>query len=514
MKRNSNKNNKSNRGKHSEAKGKNAPILDDKILYQMTIEDLTDDGDGVGRIEGITVFVHNALPGDEILTKLIKVKKNYAIGIIHQMLQKSPNRINEPCPYARQCGGCQLQAYDYKAQTAFKSNYLLETLARIGDVKDFTYDGFVNMEAPTHYRNKGIYQIAPTKNGPAIGFYRKRSHDIIDVKHCMLQTEATNDLIYLLKGWILKSDISLYNENTREGTLRRVMVRDTQNGDAMMLVLVVTQKDAKLKKLIKLMMAELPVTLKSVYLNINDDFGNTALSYNYEHVFGDEVIIDTIGEAKFKISPQSFFQINKVQTEALYDVVAKYTEGIIEASSESSESLRVSDETSEEESEPSRFTNSSKLSKKLNVLDLYCGLGSIGIYLTQKLKRDMQIIGVEIIESAILDARLNADFNGLENTTYHVGKAESIMPELKEEGNHPDIIILDPPRKGCDQSLLETLVDMDVKNIVYVSCKPSTLARDLKFLQANGYKVENVTGVDMFPWTGHVETIVALYKKD
>jgi 23S rRNA (uracil1939-C5)-methyltransferase len=482
------------RSKKELAEG-NLKALDDKLLHPITIEDLTEEGEGIGHIEGMTVFVHNALPGDHLLTKLIKVKKRYAIGIIHQMLDRSENRITAPCPYARQCGGCQLQEYDYKAQLAFKENHLTETLKRIGGIEAYQYDGFLGMEAPAHYRNKGIYQIALSRQGGAVGFYRKRSHDIVDVKQCMLQTKATNDLIYLLRGWIERSGIAIYNEKTAEGTLRRVMVRDTQKGDAMMVVFVVTKRDKTVDRLLAAVEAELPPTLKSVYLNYNDDLGNTALSDHYAHVYGDAEIIDTIGTASFKISPQSFFQINRVQTERLYDVVVRYAGEILEARMDAAVS-----KDDENDGAPDGLT----------VLDLYCGIGSIGIYLAKHDPRITRIIGVEVVSNAIEDARVNAAFNGLENTEYHVGKAEEIMPMLKTRGITTDLVILDPPRKGCDEALLTTLVEMDVKNIIYVSCKPSTLARDLKYFTENGYVVEKVTGVDMFPWTGHVETCVSL----
>jgi len=463
--------------------------LDQNINYEMVIEDLTDDGDGIGHIEGLTVFVHNALPGDHILCKLIKIKKNYAIGIIHQMLERSPDHMTAPCPYARLCGGCQLQEYQYEAQIAFKAKMLRETLKRIGGLEDYTDDGFIGMLSPEAYRNKGIYQLEPHKEGPAMGFYRKRSHDLVDVDQCMLQTHSTNTLMKQVREWIKASGIPIYSEVTREGILRRVMVRDNhpkeQADKAMMLVFVVTKKGPEVDRLMQVILQSLPPNLKSIYLNINPTVGNTALSYDYEHIYGDEVIVDYIGEAQFKISPQSFFQINPIQTEKLYDVVATYTKEII----------------------------GSEVKEDFTILDLYCGIGSIGIYLAKQLETIHRIVGVEIVEGAILDARENAAFNGLNNTAYYVGKAEAVMPSLKADGTTADLVILDPPRKGCDETLLATLVDMAVANIIYVSCKPSTLARDLKYLCNNGYEVRRVTGVDMFPWTGHVETVCLLTRK-
>ena len=460
--------------------------LDQTINYDLIIEDLTDDGDGIGRIDGLTVFVHNALPGDHILCKLIKVKKNYAIGIIHEMLEASPDRMTAPCPYARLCGGCQLQEYQYEAQTAFKARMLKETLKRIGGLTDYVDDGFIGMPLPEAYRNKGIYQLEPHKEGVAMGFYRKRSHDLVDINECMLQTTDTNDLMAEVRTWIKASGIPIYSELTREGILRRIMVRDNHpkraDEKAMMLVFVVTKKGPEVNRLMEIVMQSLPTKVKSIYLNINATAGNTALSYDYEHVYGDEIIIDYIGEAQFKISPQSFFQINHVQTEKLYDVVATYTKEII----------------------------GSDKKEAFTILDLYCGIGSIGIYLAKQIEAIHRIVGVEIVENAILDARINAEFNGLNNTAYYVGKAEEVMPSLKAEGTTADLIILDPPRKGCDETLLATLIDMAVANIIYVSCKPSTLARDLKYLCENGYEVKRVTGVDMFPWTGHVEAIVLM----
>lgn len=457
-------------------------------LIELRIEDLTEEGNGVGKIDGYTVFVHNALPGDHVESKLIKVKRGYAIGIVHQMHEKSSERIEAPCPYASKCGGCQLQDLSYGGQTNYKEGHIKASLSRIGQVSEVEmhWDGFRGMENPFHYRNKGIYQLSPKRDlaGFDMGFYRTRSHDLVDVKKCMLQSETANEIMEKFRVALEGSGLSIYDENTGKGAMRRVMIRTTNAlndiDEEAMLVLVTAEVSAEIMRFAK-SLAALDGRIKSIYLNINSDPGNTALSQNYDHVYGKVHLIDYIGNTAFKISPQSFFQVNSRQTQVLYDEVVSCIR---------------------------------ELENSHSVLDLYCGIGSIGAYVSKHIPEIDKIVGVEVVESAVEDARENALLNGLTNTEYHTGAAEDVITALKEQGEMPDVVILDPPRKGCDEALLQTLCEMDVKHIVYVSCKPSTLARDLAYLGERGFVVERTVGVDMFPHSTHMETIVALYKKD
>ncbi|MBF4695418.1 23S rRNA (uracil(1939)-C(5))-methyltransferase RlmD [Fusibacter ferrireducens] len=475
---------------------------------ELYIEDITEDGDGIGKINGYTVFVHNALPGDHLVTTLIKVKKNYAIGIIHQMHEKSPMRVKAPCPYAAKCGGCQLQDLSYEGQVEYKANHIKSSLMRIGKLEEseIKWDGFKAMTEPLYYRNKGIYQLAMGKKGEIeMGFYRKRSHDLVDVAYCLLQSKVANALMKKVREALRLSGISFYDELTKKGALRRIMIRTTtpNQGESVeaMLVIVTTAVSSKLMRFVK-DLEVLDSKIKSVYININDDLGNTNMSDQFDHISGKVYLTDYIGDVAFKISPQSFFQVNSVQTEVLYDEVVTNVQAIVDEIRASSE-----DQVEEKDGNKGLTVNGGK---GITVMDLYCGIGSIGAYVAKKMPSISKIIGVEVIEGAIEDAKANAILNGLSNTEYVVGLAEEVIADLAEKHELPDIVILDPPRKGCDSSLIDTLIAMKAPHIVYVSCKPSTLARDLELLVAGGYEVKRTVGVDMFPMSTHVETIILM----
>ncbi len=479
---------------------------------ELHIEDMTEDGNGIGKIDGYTVFVHNALPGDHLVAKLIKVKKNYAIGIVHQMHEQSPMRVKAPCPYAAKCGGCQLQELSYAGQVEFKESHIKNALKRIGKLEDeaIHWDGFKAMDEPLYYRNKGIYQLAQGRNGNIeMGFYRKRSHDLVDVDQCLLQSKVANALMKKVREALKLSGLSFYDELSKKGMLRRIMIRTTtpHQGESVeaMLVIVMTEVTAKLMRFVKDLEA-LDARIQSVYLNINSDPGNTNMSDQFDHISGKVYLTDHIGDVAFKVSPQSFFQVNSVQTEVLYDEVVTNVQAIVDELVGDAEVKAK--ETTEENA------NLTTSDKGITVMDLYCGIGSIGAYVAKKIPSISKIIGVEVIEGAIEDAKANALLNELSNTEYVVGLAEEVIADLSEKHELPDIVILDPPRKGCDAGLIETLIAMKAPHIVYVSCKPSTLARDLELLGAGGYEVKRTVGVDMFPMSTHVETVVKLQRRN
>ncbi len=443
---------------------------------KIDITSMGEAGEGIGKIDGFTVFVQDAIVGDHVLAKLIKVKKAYAVGKLLRILEPSDDRTQPPCPYAEKCGGCQIQHMTYHAQLRQKHDFVQSALDRIAKI-DVEAQPVIGMDEPFRYRNKGQYPVGGDETRPLIGFYRARSHDVIDVKACLLQSEAADGVVELIRKAIVVNKWKIYDEKTRKGLLRHVLIRSAyKTGDIMIVFVVNGSKLPGMKNLIDALTNAYD-EVKSVIINENKSTGNRVLGYKNKTIWGADKITDYIGDLSFEISPLSFFQVNPVQTEKLYGKALEFAE----------------------------------LTGEETVFDIYCGIGSISLFLAQKAKR---VIGVEIVEDAILDARANALRNGLDNTEFHVGAAETLIPELYEKGYKADVVVVDPPRKGCEQIVLETIANMKPKRIVYVSCKPSTLARDLRILEDLGYKTQQVQPVDMFPHTGHVECVVELVKPD
>ncbi len=442
-------------------------------VYQLEITGLTHEGQGVGKIEGFVVFVDSALPDETVTVKIIKETKSYAVGKLIDVVKPSQNRVKPFCPVFDSCGGCAVQHMNYQTQLEFKKDTVLQNLRRIGGLENIIVHDTIGMPSPFRYRNKVQYPVSLQNKQVQIGFYENRSHNIIDSTECDIQPEESNVIRSLIRDFCSSNKISIYDEATGKGLLRHVMVRKGFKTNELMVVLVVNgQKLPGSDKLVQILTQKYP-NLKSIMLNVNTRNTNIILGTKNVCLFGQKFISDYIGKYKFNISPLSFFQVNPVQTEVLYRKALEYAQ----------------------------------LTGNENVFDLYCGIGTISLFLSEKAKK---VIGVEVVPEAIEDAKENAALNNITNTQFIVGEAEVVIPKLYAEGIRADVVVVDPPRKGCDEVLLNTLVEMKPRRIVYVSCNPSTLARDLKYLHLHGYEAREVQPVDMFPWTGHVETVALI----
>lgn len=445
-------------------------------VYKVDITGMTHEGQGVGRIEGFTVFVDDALEGEQVEVKIIKLNKNYAVGKLLRIIKPSPNRKKPFCPAYSRCGGCSFQHLDYKAQLEYKTKLVRESLKRIGGLEGVTVHETIGMRSPINYRNKAQYPVATVDGKAVTGFYARRSHDVIYSDECGIQDTASNRIRKLVMRFIDEKGIPVYDETTGKGLLRHVMTRAGFRTGEIMVVLVLNGSELPQgEELVIKMVAEVP-GIKSIFLNVNTEKTNIILGPRNINIYGSDRIFDYIGRYKFHISPMSFFQVNPVQTEVLYAKALEYA----------------------------------GLKGNETVFDLYCGAGTISLFLSEKAGK---VYGVEVVEDAIEDARRNAELNAVTNVEFIAGEAEKVVPGLYARGIKADVVVVDPPRKGCEESLLRTLVEMEPSRIVYVSCNPATLARDLKYLDEHGYKAVEAQPVDMFPWTTHVEAIILLQRQ-
>ncbi|NLL05768.1 MAG: 23S rRNA (uracil(1939)-C(5))-methyltransferase RlmD [Clostridiaceae bacterium] len=446
-------------------------------VYRIEISGMTHEGQGVGRIENFTVFVDGSIKGEEVEIKIIKVNKSYAVGKLLNILKASPDRAEPICKVFNRCGGCSLQHMSAQAALKFKTDVVIENIRRIGKLKDVVVHDTIGMENPFNYRNKAQYPVGQLKDELVVGFYAKKSHDIVDSPQCMIQHSVSDRAKLIVKRFLEDNKISVYDEETGKGLVRHVMTRRGFNTGELMVVLVLNGKSLpQQNKLVRQLTADIP-EIKSIVLNVNTANTNIILGNRNIVVFGEETITDYIGRFKFKISPLSFFQVNPVQTEVLYNKALEYA----------------------------------GLTGEETVFDLYCGIGTISLFLSEKAKK---VYGVEVVEEAIRDAKENAKLNGVDNVEFLVGEAEKIIPDMYQKGIRADVVVVDPPRKGCDEVLLDTLVSMSPERIVYVSCNPATLARDLAFLTGKGFQVVEVQPVDMFPWSIHVESCVLITRDE
>lgn len=516
--------------------------------FQVTIEDLSENGEGIGKTDGFTWFVKDAVPGDVVEASVMKVKKTYGYARLLRVLEPSPDRVIPPCPVARQCGGCQIQAMSYEAQLRFKEGKICNNLRRIGgltglvpvdengglrkggaewDTGDTRVAGtagadwsveqrqlvypIMGMERPWRYRNKAQFPFGKGKDGRIItGFYAGRTHSIIEAEDCLLGVEENKKILDCIRSHMEQYGIEPYDETTHQGLVRHALIRKGFRTGELMVCLVlngsVKQLTAaeelveKLKGLFEGAVAETEPgemglsemgiaggaraagkaapapapCMASISCSINRERTNVIMGTKIVNLYGPGYITDYIGNVQYRISSLSFYQVNPVQTERLYGTALEYA----------------------------------GLTGEETVWDLYCGIGTISLFLAQKAKK---VYGVEIVPQAIEDARANAKLNGMENVEFFVGKAEEMLPEQYEKHHvYADVIVVDPPRKGCDPVCLDTIVKMAPKRVVYVSCDSATLARDLKYLGERGYAVEKVRGCDMFGQTGHVETVALL----
>lgn len=467
-------------------KKKNTIGLQKDMELELTIEDMGVDGEGIGKAEGVILFVKDAVLGDKICAKIMKMKKNYGYARMMEILKPSPYRVEPKCKYHRQCGGCQIQAVDYVQQLKFKENKVRNNLKRIGgfSVKEadgtgegLTVNPVIGMDEPYFYRNKAQFPIGTDKEGNIVtGFYASRSHNIIPNRKCYLGVELNEKILDIVISFMEEYHIPAYDETTGKGLVRHVLIRFGFTTKEIMVCLVLNGKKLPYAEELVARLTKIE-GMTSITLNVNEKNTNVILGEEIISLWGQNYITDYIGGIKYQISPLSFYQVNPVQTEKLYGTALEYA----------------------------------GLTGKETVWDLYCGIGTISLFLAQKAKR---VYGVEIVPPAIEDAKNNAQINDIQNVEFFVGKAEEVLPEFYEKGaRQADVIVVDPPRKGCDEKCLETIVKMKPERVVYVSCDSATLVRDLKYLCEQGYEVKKVQPVDMFPHTGHVETCVLLSRK-
>jgi 23S rRNA (uracil1939-C5)-methyltransferase len=444
--------------------------------YIMTIDNMGYEGEGVGKIEGFTVFIAGAIIGEKVKIKIVKVSKNFAFGKLLEIIEPSISRIEPVCSIYKSCGGCNIQHTDYNAQLEFKTNRVIQVTNRIGKLEDVIIHPTLGMENPYNYRNKVQLPVS-NKNGVVnVGFFAARSHDIINMETCHIQDKVADVVVKLTRQWMKEFNIESYNEEKHNGILRHIMIRKGFKTGEVMVVLVTNGKELPYKEEFIAIMTKKIQGLVSIVQNINSEKTNVILGMKCETLWGKDTITDYIGEFKFEVSPLSFFQVNSIQTEVLYSKALEYA----------------------------------NLSGGEVVLDAYCGTGTISLFLSQKAKK---VYGVEIVPEAIENAKINAAENKVDNTEFIVGEAERVIPKLISEGVRADVVVVDPPRKGCDKTLLEAISSMAPKTIVYVSCDPGTLARDLGILDELGYKTIEIQPVDMFPQTAHVECVVRIVKK-
>lgn len=455
----------------------------DNVVVEIT--DMGIDGEGIGKVEGYTLFVKDALIGDVAEVKVMKAKKNYGYARLMKLVTPSKDRVEPVCPVARQCGGCQIQALSYEKQLEFKNNKIRNNLIRIGSFEETFIDSIMEpiggMETPFHYRNKAQYPVGTDKDGNLIaGFYAGRTHQIIPNLDCALGDLINKEILEKILAFMKKYKIAAYNEETGKGLVRHILIRKGFTTKEIMVCLVINGNKLPHSDELAAVLSKIP-GMTSITYSINKENTNVIMGKEIREIWGEPFITDYIGNVKYQISPLSFYQVNPAQTEVLYGQALEYA----------------------------------GLTGNETVWDVYCGIGTISLFLAQKAKK---VYGVEIVPQAIEDAKKNAKLNGFENAEFFVGKAEEVLPQYYKDyaKEHPgenaraDVIVVDPPRKGCEESVLETMVNMKPERIVYVSCDSATLARDLKYLCGNGYELKKARAVDMFPHTGHVETVCLL----
>ena len=457
---------------------KRKPPVKKNQTITLTFEDLTSEGSGVGKVDGYPIFVPYGLPGEKATVKVIKVNKNLAFGKLLDIKKASPERVTPPCDVFYKCGGCQLQHMSYEMQLEMKRNQVENVMEKVAHLNHVPVHPVLGMEDPWRYRNKIQIPVGEQDGELITGFYQQRSHRIIDdMDTCVIQNELGDRMVEATRRIATDLGIEAYDEKTHRGVLRHIIVRTAFGTNDTMIILVTrTEKLPKQDELIKQLTETYPA-IKSIIHNINNKKTNVILGKKSRTLFGEDYIYDSIGDLKFKISPRSFYQVNPTQTKVLYEKALEYA------------NVGADDV----------------------VIDAYCGIGTISLFLAQKSKK---VYGVEIVPEAIDDAKTNAKLNGITNAEFVVGEAEKVMPWWTAQGLRPDVIVVDPPRKGCAPEFLEAMIEMEPKRIVYVSCNPSTLARDLRILEDGGYRTIEVQPVDMFPNTPHVELVALMSRVD
>lgn len=464
--------------------------MDKNQIVTVKIEDIGVNGEGIGKVNGYTLFIKDAVIGDVVEAKVMKAKKNYGYARLMKVVTPSRHRVEPKCAFARKCGGCQMQEMSYEEQLRFKEKKVRGNLERIGgfstELLEQIMEPIIGMEEPFYYRNKAQFPFGTDKEGnPITGFYAGRTHDIIANTDCALGVPVNQEILEIVLAHMKKYQIASYDEKTGKGLIRHVLIRYGFTTKEIMVCLVINGKKADVshREVLIERLCKIP-GMTSITYSTNTKRTNVIMGDSYEILWGKGYITDYIGEIKYQISPLSFYQVNPAQTEKLYGLALEYAD----------------------------------LKGEETVWDLYCGIGTISLFLAQKAK---QVYGVEIVPQAIEDAKNNAKINRISNAEFYVGKAEEVLPEYYENygRKHPgqqakaDVIVVDPPRKGCDETLLKTMVEMQPQRIVYVSCDSATLARDLKYLCGSGYEMRRGRAVDQFPMGVHTEVVTLLTRK-
>ena len=445
-------------------------------LFTAEITDITSEGNGVCRIENVAVFVPETAVGDVAEIKIVKVLSHYAYGIVNKLLSPSPNRQERPCPAYKKCGGCVFRHISYEAECKVKENIVKDAFRRIGGLNP-VFDDFICADNTERYRNKAQYPLAVQDGKAVCGFYAPRSHRVIPIEDCPLQPEIFADIIKCCLDFINKKKLSVYDEKSHTGVLRHIYLRKGNYSNQIMVCFVVRKDISRQLYHLAHVLHHKFSEIFSVIMNINPDKTNVILGDKWISLYGCEEISDTMCGNEIIISPPSFYQVNTVQAEKIYAKAFEYANP-----------------------EPTD-----------TIVDLYCGAGTIGLSMADKV---LSVIGIEIIPDAVYDAKRNAEINDIYNAKFYCGDAGEIFENLRKNGCSPDIILLDPPRKGCSENTLNTVILANPKKIVMISCNPSTAARDVKFLSENGYVLNRVCGCDFFPATRHVEVVLLLSRQN
>ena len=441
--------------------------------YTVTIETISSDGNGIAHIDGFAVFVPQTVEDDVVKIKIEAVKKRFALANLTEIITPSDKRQTADCENYEKCGGCQLRHIKYAEQLKIKKNIVENAMRRLGGFEGFTAEEIIGMENPKRYRNKMVFPVGNVNGENVCGFYAPKSHDIIPLTDCAIGDEINTAVNNAVIEYMNENSISAYNEKTHTGIIRRVFTRKSFSTGEVMVVISANAKTLPRREKLIAKLRNVSDKIASIILNINTKRRGAVITDKNITLWGADRISDTLCGVKFMISPQSFFQVNPIQTEKLYTRALEYA----------------------------------NLDKSMSVMDIYCGIGTISLCAAKQAK---QVIGVEIVEKAIADARENAENNGIENAVFYADSAENIVPKLIEQGETPDVVILDPPRKGSDESTLSAIVQARPERIVYVSCNSATLARDTRFLSDNGYEIARSSAFDLFPHTAHVETVVLM----
>lgn len=440
--------------------------------FNIDIIDIGINGEGIGKIDNFTIFVDGALPNETVNIKIIKVKKNYGYGKLIKIIKSSPYRINPICENFGKCGGCNLLHLSYDEQLNIKSKFIQTNLKKIAKIENIKVPKAIGIDNPFNYRNKASFPINFT-NKVNIGFYRPRSHNIINIDNCLIQNPINNIIIQKTKTFIKESNISIYDENTGKGDLRHIVTRIANKTNELLICVVINNNKFLYKDLLIKNFKDIP-NIDSIVINYNTKNNNVILGDKVETILGKGYIVDYIKDLKFNISPLSFYQVNPIQTEVLYETALNFC----------------------------------NLTGNEIVFDAYCGIGTISLFLAKKCKK---VYGIEIVPDAIKNAISNAELNNINNAEFFIGKSEDIIPKLIFENNIcPDVIVVDPPRKGCDKILLDAIIKTSIKKLVYISCDNSTLARDIAYLSNFGFKLDKIQPVDMFCMTTHIECVALI----